>query len=666
MSKLQGWSKMLDETVKIHFTDNGLWKGVIHNQEWEQAIVDPVMIKQAIVKLSEDERQVLDCLLSGLLLQAQLEEVVVEQLSEQLSISKRQCHIALHTLAQGGILVCFQHPWHGKFMLMPLPIYQIWREVLRKQGMDIERADTSTIDANAGAGVRHAEETAPVHVQQVLESGDTDVDLLQQLHGEGVNSELPSQLVQHCQYAHAVPLSLSFLLFLNELTSQQLTFTKQGELSKKLIKQLHKQIEHYADVNALRQLWRMWFASGEASIESNDGEAAVKLLLELAYDLGLIEREAREFIMNGSKLKEWLMLTQDCQDDIIWQWLLQHGARNLERMDSVTSSFRSLMLTFLIDLYNSNGAWTCFSLEHAEGSLCSDDIRQLIHILDVFRQCGLVSFSVDPDNIVDGDLHDTPPQLYAKRENAAERHDHVHLEPNGELYILPGTMPQLMWQALEVAELNVIQEIVQLRVTVQSLQRCHERGHSYEHLRQWLEQAAAGMLPSLVLAMLEQAFAFRENKHERATDHIREPFIPLHIEVPTGENNLYTPIPLSAWGCFTVNPLGKLGEGELLPPFQWNDHWPITEITRSWRTELRRYHSSTMQQIVETALQHGLALIMKVEGKVARVVPKALQEEAGAWTLIATAYAQPALPPLQINLECIEAIQLDGVDAKGA
>jgi|GEM_PF-1431748 len=620
MSKLQGWSKMLDETVKIHFMDNELWKGIIHDQEWEQAIVDPVMIKQAFVKLADDERQVLAFLLNGLLLQAQLEEVVVEQLSEQLSLSKRQCRIALHTFAQGGIIVCFQHQWHGKYWLMPLPIFQIWREVLR--------------------------------------SDDTDLDLLHQLHGEGANSELPSEFSQHCQYAHAVPLSLSFLLFLNELTSQQLTFTKQGELSKKLLKQLHKQIEHYADVNALRRLWRMWFASGEASIETNDGESAVKLLLELAYDLGLIEREAREFKMNGSKLRQWLMLTQDYQDNIIWQWLLQHGARNLERMDSATSSFRSLMLTFLIDLYNSNGAWIGTSADLVEGSAYRDGIRQLIHLLDVFRQCGLVSFAVDSDNIVDGDLNDTPPQLYAKRENAAERHDHVHLEPNGELYILPGTVPYLMWQALEVAKLNVIQEIVQLRVTVQSLQRCHERGHSYEHLRQWLEQAAAGMLPSLVLAMLEQAFTFSESVLENAGEHIREPFIPLHIGVSTGEDNNYTPLPLSAWGCFTVNPLGKLGEGEVLPPFQWNDQWPITEITRSWRTELRRYHRSTMQQIVETALQHGLALIMKVEGKVARVVPKALQEEAGAWTLIATAYAQPTLAPLQINLECIEAIQL--------
>src|SRR5690606_20417712 len=128
-----------------------------------------------------------------------------------------------------------------------------------------------------------------------------------------------SQLVDQCHYANAVPLSLTFVIFLHELSLHHLTFTKQGELNKKLLKQLHKQLQKYGDVSALRQLWQQWFVSKapydnrnndkgseDLNIAGSDSFDSVTLLLELAYDLGLLERNKQGLMLSRIQLKHWL------------------------------------------------------------------------------------------------------------------------------------------------------------------------------------------------------------------------------------------------------------------------------------------------------------------------------------------------------------------------
>src|SRR5690606_2791655 len=111
------------------FMQNKLWNNS-QQKEWELTVVDPTNMQGAIVQLTDVQLQVLKCLLSGLLLKEQQEAMLIEHLSEKLSIPKRQCVAALGTLAQAGIIISIQHPWKGVYWLMPLPIFQSWRAEL--------------------------------------------------------------------------------------------------------------------------------------------------------------------------------------------------------------------------------------------------------------------------------------------------------------------------------------------------------------------------------------------------------------------------------------------------------------------------------------------------------------------------------------------------------
>lgn len=83
-------------------------------------------------------------------------------------------------------------------------------------------------------------------------------------------------------------------------------------------------------------------------------------------------------------------------------------------------------------------------------------------------------------------------------------------------------------------------------------------------------------------------------------------------------------------------------------------------IPRSWQSELRSYHLSTKQQIVEAAIEQGLCLNVTTSSGSCKLVPLLLEYDSEESILQALSYKVPESkrPPLRIELKAIEAIQL--------
>lgn len=588
MMTLQGWRSMFANELKQKFMQSGLWERYKEEWVWELAVVDMSLIEQAYEHMTECEQKVLQELLEGHLLKPLNESALIAELSQRLGRPRQQCIAVLQSFAEAGLIMLFRHPWQGNHWLMPLPIFHNWRAALLRP---------------------------------------------QDKH---VLAELPEELLQHCSYAASVPLRLRLMLFVHQLSSQPPSFTKQGSLSKTTIKQLLKEQEKLGDVRPLEQAWKHWFAGSSGGVEA--------FMLELAGDLGLVEMNKQGIKLNQAQLGSWLKQSQQAQDDLIWQWLLQ---QLLQQCD------RSTLLPFN-DMLHSNGSWLQLQLDQPE------QWQNTVALLQLFSFCGLVSYAQEHGG--------QAKQLYARREFAAPSYDALHVEANAELLLLPGTRPLLIWNALDAAEVISLQEVLLLRLTPVSLQGCIARGHSIDEVHSWLQGHGQAELPVLVQQLLQTAAAAIASEQVEP-DKRQLPLIPLTEAEPEGLDSYYELRPLRAWGSYCSNPLGLLLQAELLDPHTVCEHLRCEDVallTRSWQQELRRYHGSTILQIVEAAIKFGFGLYVRLDGQLRHIVPQFLEERNGKWYMTAAIYARPMHHPLEIELSSIEAIQLDVDKGKGA
>lgn len=742
MMTLQSWRPMFADDMKKQFMQSRFWESYRNEWTWELAIVDERVIKSIYAQMSECERQVLDKLLSGLLLQAKQESSLIAALSRQLGRPKQQCIAALETFAEAGIVCMLRHPWQGCYWLMALPIFHSWRaalhdaysgnDVIRGNEFDNRNEVDSRNEIHGGSGVYCKQDS---YNEKVVDTGSNIFDEPNGssghagLAGQKYCLALPARLEQHCHFAQPVSLRLRLVLLLHQLSLQPLTFTKQGALRKTVLKQLQQEQEQLAACPALQQLWQQSFPSSVGGIES--------FMLELAYDLGLLDRNNNGLSLNEAKLSNWLKLSQQAQDKLIVQWLLQH----------MQEQHSSVIVLFINDLLSNGGSFWLetdfYTMSHKlmkQEGIGQEQVRQqweaLQQLLQFLSECGLVSYaagavaaatvaegvravnrvaehnlvqtgerdhSLLEDALSDANLASCyqAVRLYARCELAPPSYDMLHLEHNGELLALPGIRSELIWQALEIAELISPQEVLLFRITPQSLQSALERGHKAGEIKGWLHSLCGAELPQLVQQMVEGVLNVNHElkesvaqlspgqpllslltetaqmlgRNEKSTETAHyEPMVNEEQQADYGQpqhcDQVYYELrKLSTWGIYCANPLGMLLEAEMLAPDQIREHLHSggTEaLTRSWQRELRRYHSSTMLQIVEAALQFGFALYVTMNAKLWHIVPQFLEERNGNWYLTAAVYALPSLEPLTIELASIEAIQLDIDEGKGA
>lgn len=607
MMTLQGWRQMYKKNEKDMFMESRLWRSFSTDWIWELAVVDSEAIKRLYQLLDDCEQQVVDKLLDGLLLHPRQEQELITLLSQSLCRPRRQVILALQAFAEAGLICMLLHPWQGGFFLMPLPIFH-----------------------NLRVALRH-----PLD------------------HPSRICLELPDYLLAQCTYAHSLTLGKRFIFFTYNLSQQVLAFTKQGMLSKALMKQMHKQQQQLSEVSMLDEGWRRFFPQSTGGIES--------LMLELALDLDLLRCDSSGLEWNRSKLDRWLTLPQRDQDELIWHWLLQH----------VASGFSGSFLAFNHDVMMGCGNWVQHDQQASEEELA---------FMNFLSECGFLSYVVEQEREV---KEHGRCRIYARREQPAVNYDQLHLQNNGELLALPGTRPKLIWQALEAAELIDAQETLMFRITPASIGQATARGYTNKNLVDWLKQWTDGKMPVLVEQMFKD-----QMQMSRIKDSIKkEPLLDLHsynkanAQRKTGHDEGKQQLPLiekveffelrdiKKWGYFCSNPLGILLDASLLNTEQLKLYMckeKVGNITRNWQSELRHYHSSTIQQIVEAAIQYGLGLYVKRNEKLHHLVPQKMAERNGRKILLAAVFAKPSHKPLEIELSEIEAIRLDIDTGKGA
>jgi len=580
MMTLQSWRQMVPNVLREQYMNSRLWQGYKEEWVWDLAIVDEEIIESTYKQLNEFQKEVLLELLNDLLLTPQLEEELIQALIRRLARPSWQCKQAIQLFADAGIIATFQDPWRGIILWIPLPVFNNWRNRLRE----------------------------PAFIQQV--------------------DSIPSS--DSCRFEHVITLTVRFTMFLQQLNSTPLRFTKSGQLSKTAMKQLQLGMEQLGGIAGIEQVWEQHL---------NGSGGIVQFMLELAFDLGIIKQEQNSIPIINDKLVEWLALTQARQYDILRQWLLQL---------LIAADIPICLLIVLLDIRRDNH-WYAFAKQNHHHPL-------MLKLLELFADCGYLSYySNDAEEV-----------FYIRSSEAVQPEYELHIQQNGEIILLPGVMPYLLWNGLEIAEVVSVQEVIILRLTLHSLQNA--RRYSIDRIRSWLLGYTNGQLPMMVeqLLQLAERTEFDEASVNKKKDELADKpknWVDL-FSVKALENTvLFEMCSLRNWGLFCRHPLGPLKDVELASPDMLKEIYSseaqeLASMPRSWQQELRSYHLSTKQQIIDTAIRLGFCVNISTMKRCHKLVPFLLERSDEESAMHALLYREPDQTPLRIDLHSIESIQL--------
>jgi len=437
--------------------------------------------------------------------------------------------------------------------------------------------------------------------------------------------------LEHGRYEHELSLPVQLTMFLQQIHNMPLQVTKQGQLSKASTKQLQKRLKLLDERTETELAWK--------NLMQGSG-AIVEFFLELAFNLGIAIQKENQIRLVYGKLKEWLALPQSRQQDILWQWLIQQLVLSDLPVDAIL-----VMLDSKQDNY-----WHAYRMP-------AEAVSSLLELLELCADCGFLSYSSSPDKGI----------LYIRRSTVAQPEHQLHIQQNGELLLLPGIMPYVLWSGLEIAEVVSAQEVVSLRLTLKSLQQAR---HSTDRIREWLQGHTNNQLPIMVeqlLLMAEDARSVSNstlNNESGNNANADQEEIDL-LSMSEVQDGWFEMCSFSGWGVYCRHPLGQLMDTPLADYSALREYFnqeakARASIPRSWQSELRSYHLSTKQQIVEAAIEQGLCLNVTTSSGSCKLVPLLLEYDSEESILQALSYKVPESkrPPLRIELKAIEAIQL--------
>jgi len=443
---------------------------------------------------------------------------------------------------------------------------------------------------------------------------------------------------EHCRFEHVNSLAIRFTLFLQRLNDKPLRLTKSDQLSKASIKQLSQFVEHLGGFLGIEQVW---------SNQLQGSGGIIHFMLEIAFDLDIVKQEQNHILINNEKLIEWLALAQARQHDILWQWLTQQ---------LVTADIPIDMLMVLLDIKRDN-RWYAYANPVHQQPL-------MLELLELCADCGFLSYCSNHEEEV----------FYIRGSEAAEPEYQLHIQQNGELILLPGIMPYILWNGLEIAEVVSVQEVIILRITLPSLQS--SRQYSIDRIRSWLQGYTNGQLPMMVEQLLDVAESADSDvsSDKSKSGDMNKTRLNEKMDEPLSDKILEDIVffemrSLRSWGIFCQHPLGQVKEVEIASPVSLREHYSSeaeerAALPRSWLQELRDYHLSTKQQIIETAIRLGLCVNISLLKRCHKLVPFLLECSNEETAVHALSYREPEQSPQRFELKSMEAIQL--VDERDA
>ncbi|URN93260.1 MAG: hypothetical protein NAG76_15665 [Candidatus Pristimantibacillus lignocellulolyticus] len=260
------WRGKLDRGVQQKFMSHQLLKPFSQEWTWEQAIVEPEIIRSLRAKFNEYEELVLQWLLQSKGNAITEQEELINALKVQLHISGQQALFSLLTLAELGVIQCRKHPWRGHIWQMTFPIFHNWRLIMKQERQYWQQSRNVNF------------------ANYAVDQGNT------------------------------IPLGKTLMYLLIAMSKLDLKYTKKGELSKLTREKL---IAYSASIDNE-------FIRDKLSNLSNPTYGAnLQFLLELAYALQLVEETEVGLKLIMEHINEWLLLHEWQREALHMQWMCE-------------------------------------------------------------------------------------------------------------------------------------------------------------------------------------------------------------------------------------------------------------------------------------------------------------------------------------------------------
>lgn len=426
-----------------------------------------------------------------------------------------------------------------------------------------------------------------------------------------------------------IPLGKTLMHILIAMTQLDLSYTKKGSLSKGTIDKL---------MLCCNKLNNEYFTNQSSSILEHQYATVLTFIFELGYALQLIDRHENGLSLDMERISNWLMLHEWQREALQMQWLCENYLTQ-PKFVNVAAIFSDL-------LASDTGVW----LRGVKPT------RSLKDWLSLCRGCGwLASMSSQGSQVEEEDI------LVFRYSFSYDSTNHLSIQDNGEIIVLPGTSYRQIWLLEMVADLISEQEITIYKLTLSSLMRGISMGYELTHIEQWLKASGGQELPPFVMQLLEAVSSTTSDKWSQTGKRSQlvniasaDQQLPMRIQLAVVLHQLR---PIQLWITSSDPSLREpLMEHEERMRQLTNANQ--MGITTSWIAACRQYHLSTSKQLVQLAIDQQLTLHIKKQDMEFLFNPMRLIELGNDWIMEGVMDRQKSDQLHQIQLNDWQGIRL--------
>lgn len=535
---MNSWKRLLTEQLLREYTQDKRWGKMSHH--WCDGIVNRDHIDTIALQLNSAEKKVLLSLLTSPLIIPTEEEQVLRKLKGNTRLAGQHILRSLFSLANIGVLQVRHDPWIGLVWNMPFPIFHMWRKYFALNKISWK--------------------------QTIAPFGETFTFIEH-------NKRLLGKQLFH------------LLLVLSQLN---LNYTKKGIWSKAVVQKCQRSCEELQRTIGQLQL---------SFLEGQDNDA-LKLLLELATGLGMLEKGETKATISYEKLENWLLLSDQEREQLHKQWFYESIAGFCQH---------DFIVTVLSDLFHlEQGTW--FQLQK------NDCAQELLPWLSMVSALGWLSYSFQQS--------DQGIMIYVcMRQLHEESEINFDIQENAEIVVLPNCSYRQLWLLHEMADCLTEQELSIYRLNLRHTISSH---YTVENCIEWLTESHEGSLPSIV----SQLFLAHHDMQEESINRK----VSLAMIVEKKKQQPLELIPLDTWGQWLEIP--QLYVHRMMNEHERKDRLASLydhHVSSSWLHEFRTYHPSTSLQLVNYAIEHQLSLAIRSQSKACTISPERLIQKGQTW-----------------------------------
>ncbi|WP_168121964.1 helicase-associated domain-containing protein [Paenibacillus sp. HB172176] len=558
----------LNPTRLKRYWDSSVWRcsRIGERGEWAKHAMQPENASGALSRLSDAAREALRAMIDSFGVIPAPEERLLKELRANTALSGAQCRIGLQELETAGILFAISETWGERELFMPANSCLLWQRLFYPTGL------------------------SPLN-QEFIPFIDED------------NGRRNSSVSFGRQLMYAI----------SAIARTGMKYTAKGALPKKTIEKLLQQVE-------LGEAQLQPFVDGLEITGPYPAEAAV--VLEAAFELGIVDRAREGLSLNSAGLKAWLLQSDADRERSLMNWLF--GKLLLASCPEAMCA-ASLLLSL------EPGPW--HSLNRAKELLLSReavDHDWLSAWLSLFCRAGWAELG---DAKAGQERH----EIFRLREwsSSVERGQGLYIQPSGELLAEPSCCMETRWELELISERRSDDELTCYQITPESVKRAAAHGRTKACLERFLLQASGeAELPDTVAAMLEEWIMPGEgcggiDSKARKTAGIYAD-LRHHSDLPAAEWSwpARAQVPFIAVGAkLTTCEIAPLTQG-CVPLLQNLDRLPAM-----WHKQLRSYHASTRKELMQQAMQLETAVQLKMDGELVVFIPDEMELSGPEWTV---------------------------------